>query len=175
MAPQPNTPVLVGSVQLLHVQSITVNEGYRIERIMGSRFVQATQPTNQTIAIEAVLLGDGRLDQKKELENVALTSRQLVANAPAGQGAVGISVVSGMTTNLNMQVTDLRFTQSVGKRDALDVSITLEQVLPGSPAATPGDATDTRLAPGSAALPSTPAPNPVPRTAGEPLPAGVLT
>jgi len=81
-----------------------------------------------------------------------------------------------MTTNLNMQVTDLRFTQSVGKRDALDVSITLEQVLPGSPAATPGDTTaDTRLAPGSAALPSAPAPNPVPRTVGEPLPAGVLT
>ena len=104
-----NTPVLVGTVQLRHVQSLTVTEGYRVERIMGSRFVQAAQPTNQTITIVAVLLSDDRLDQKKDLERVALVSRQLVANAPTGQGAVGISVVSGMTTDLNMQVTDLRF------------------------------------------------------------------
>ncbi|MFL6126309.1 hypothetical protein [Actinophytocola sp.] len=164
-----NTPVLVGTVQLRHVQSLTVNEGYRVERIMGSRFVQATQPTNQTIAIEAVLLGDDRFDQKKELERVALVSRQLVANAPAGQAAVGISVVAGLTTNVNMQVSNLRFTQSVAKRDALDVSITLEQVLPAGQAATPGDATAGRLAGGSAALPSVPAPNPVARVPGDPL------
>lgn len=169
MAGTPNTPVLVGDVQLLHVQSITVNEGYRIERIMGSRFVQATQPTNRTIAIEAVLLGTDRLDQKQQLENVALVSRQLVANAPAGQSTVGISVVSGLVTNLNMQVTSLRFTQSVSKRDALDVSITLEQVLPGSQAGNLSDTTDTRLAPGTAAVPTAPAPNPVARLAGDPL------
>src|SRR6476469_2085757 len=164
-----NTPVLVGTVQLRHVQSLTVTEGYRVERIMGSRFVQATQPTNQVIAIEAVLLGDDRLDQKKELERVALTSRQLVAAAPAGQAAVGISVVAGMTTNVNMQVTSLRFTQSVAKRDALDVSIRLERVLPAGQAATPSDATGGRLAGATAAVPTAPAPNPVARVPGDPL------
>jgi hypothetical protein len=164
-----NTPVLVGAVQLRHVQSLTVTEGYRVERIMGSRFVQATQPTNQTIAIEAVLLGDDRLDQKKELEIVALVSRQLVANAPFGLSAVGIPVVSSLTPTVNMQITDLRFTQSVAKRDALDVSITLQQVLPAGQSATPGDATQGRLAGGTAAVPSAPAPNPVARIPGGPL------
>lgn len=164
-----NTPVLVGTVQLRHVQRLTVSEGYRVERIMGSRFVQATQPTNQTIAIEAVLLGDDRLDQKKALERVALVSRQLVASAPAGLSAIGIPVVAGLTTNLNMQVTGLRFTQSVAKRDALDVSITLEQLLPAGQSATPSDTTIGRLAEASAAVPSTPLPNPVPRTPGDPL------
>lgn len=167
MAGPPNTPVLVGTVQLLYVQSITVTEGYRIERIMGSRFVQATQPTNQTIGIEAVLLGADRLDLKRDLETVALVSRQLVASAPTGQATVGISVVSGLTTTVNMQVTDLRFTQSVNKRDALDVSITLEQVLPGSRSGTPGDTTDTSLGSGTTAVPTAPAPNPVARVPGD--------
>src|SRR5262245_27474054 len=74
-----NAPVLVGPVQLRYVQSMTINEGYRIERIMGSRFSQATQPTYKTIAIDAVLLGPDRLVQKKELEALALVSRLLVA------------------------------------------------------------------------------------------------
>jgi len=169
MAATPNTPVLVGTVQLRNVQSLTVTEGYRVERIMGSRFVQATQPTNQTIAIEAVLLGDDRLDQKKELERVALTSRQLVANAPAGQAAVGTSVAAGLTTSVNMQVTNLRFTQSVAKKNALDVSITLEQVLPAGQKATPSDATAGPLGGATASVPSVPPPNPVARVPGDPL------
>src|SRR5215469_8130441 len=115
-----NTPVLIGPVQLLYVQSMTINEGYRIERIAGSRFSQATQPTNKTIAIEAVLLGPDRLDQKKALEAIALTSRLLVAAVARGEAAVGIPVVSSLTVSLDMQVTDLKFTQSVTKRDALD-------------------------------------------------------
>jgi hypothetical protein len=165
----PNKPVLVGTVQLRHVQSLTVTEGYRVERIMGSRFVQATQPSNLVIAIEAVLLGDDRFDQKRDLERVALVSRQLVANAPTGTAAVGIPVAAGLTTILNMQVTSLRFTQSVAKRDALDVSITLEQLLPAGQTAAPGDAAKGRLAPGNAAVPSAPAPNPIARVPGDPL------
>lgn len=84
MADAVNLPVLVGPVQLLYVQSMTINEGYRIERIMGSRFSQATQPTNKTIVIAAVLLGPRRLEQKKALEALALTSRLLVATMPRG-------------------------------------------------------------------------------------------
>ncbi|QKV80432.1 hypothetical protein HUT10_46605 [Amycolatopsis sp. Hca4] len=165
----PNKPVLVGTVALRHVQSLTVTEGYRVERIMGSRLVQATQPTNQTIVIEAVLIGDDRLDQRRELERVALVSRLLVANAPTGQTAVGIAVVAGLTTTLNMQVTSLRFTQSVAKKEALDVSITLVQVLPAGQAATPSDATKGRLASATAAVPSAPPPNPIARVPGDPL------
>jgi hypothetical protein len=166
MAGAVNLPVLVGPVQLLYVQSMTVNEGYRIERIMGSRFSQATQPTNKTIAIEAVLLGPERLEQKKALEALALTSRLLVAAIARGESAVGIPVVSGLTISLNMQVTDLRFTQGVAKRDALDVSITLQQIPPALLTAVLGEVADLSLAVGTAAVPTGPAASPIARTAG---------
>ena len=167
MAGAVNPPVLVGPVQLLYVQSMTVNEGYRIERIMGSRFSQATQPTNKTIAIEAVLLGPQRLEQKKALEALALVSRQLVADAVArGESAIGIPVVSGLTISLNMQITDLRFTQGVARRDALDVSITLQQIPPALTAAVLGEIGDLVLAAGTAAVPTGPAASPIARVPG---------
>ena len=166
MAGTVNVPVLVGPVQLLYVQSMTINEGYRIERIMGSRFSQATQPTNKTIAIEAVLLGPQRLEQKKALEAIALTSRLLVAAAAAGLATTGIAVVSGLTISLDMQITGLRFTQSATKRDALDVSITLEQFLRSSLTAVLGEVADLALAVGSAGVPTAPPANPIPRILG---------
>jgi len=169
MAGVVNTPVLVGTVPLLYVQSMTIDEGYRIERIMGSRFSQATQPTNKTIAIEAVLLGSDRLAQKKALEVLALTSRVLVAAAATAEAVIGIPVVSGLTISLDMQITDLRFTQNTDKRDALGVSITLQQVPRSTLAAVLGDLADLGLAAGSAAVPSGPAAHPVARIPGNPL------
>lgn len=164
MAATVNVPVLVGVVPLFYVQSMTVNEGYRVERIMGSRFSQATQPSTKTIAIEAVLLGPQRLDQKKALEAMALTSRALVATASAG-----IPVVSGLTISLDMQIIDLRFAQSVGRRAALDVSIALQQVPRPGLTAVLGEVADLGLAAGTASVPSGAAAGPIARTPGAPL------
>jgi hypothetical protein len=164
MAATPNVPVLVGPVQLLYVQSMTVTEGYRIERIMGSRFSQATQPTNKTIAIEAVLTGPDRLVQKKALEALALVSRLLVAAVAPTLASSGIPVVSGLTISLDMQITDLRFTQSVAKREALDVSITLQQVPRSNVTALLGEIADLGLGAATAVLPSLPAASAIPRS-----------
>jgi hypothetical protein len=164
-----NVPVLVGPVPLEFVQSMTISEGYRVERIMGSRFSQATQPTTKTIAIEAVLLGPDRLARKKALEAIALTSRLLVATVAPTLAASGIPVVSGLTISLDMQVTDLRFTQSVAKRDALDVSITLAHVPRSSATAIVSEVADLLLAAGTAAVPTGPAANPIVRSPGVPL------
>src|SRR3954454_20925756 len=101
----PNPPVLVGAVRLFHVQSMTLSEGYKIERIMGSRWSQATQPTVKTIAIEAVLIGPDRLRDRARLEAMALTSRALAAAAAPLMAVSGIPVVSGLTIDLNMQIT----------------------------------------------------------------------
>jgi len=166
MAATVNPPVLVGPVPLLYVQSMVVTEGYRIERIMGSRFSQATQPTRKTIAIDAVLLGPTRLVQKKALEALALTSRLLVAAAAPLLRSTGIPVVSGLTISLDMQITDLKFTQSVAKRDALDVSMTLQQVPRTTLTAIIGEVADLSLAAVTAAIPSGPAANPIPRSLG---------
>ena len=169
MATVVNVPVLIGPVPLLYVQSMTITEGYRIERIMGSRFSQATQPTNKTIAIEAVLLGPSRLVQKKALEALALTSRLLVSAAAPTLAATGIPVVSGLTVSLDMQITDLRFTSSVSKRDALDVSLTLQHVPRSSVTAVISEVADLGLAVGTAFVPSGPAPHPIPRALGAPI------
>jgi hypothetical protein len=169
MAATVNVPVLVGPVQLRYVQSITINEGYRIERIMGSRFSQATKPSLKTIAIEAVLLGPDRLVQKKALEALALTSRLLVAAVAPTLRSSGIPVVSGLTISLDMQITDLRFTQSVAKRDALDVSMSLQQVPRSSLTALLGEVADLSLGVATAAVPSLPAAGAIPRALGSPL------
>ena len=160
-----NVPVLVGAVPLFYVQSMNISEGYRIERIAGSKFSQAIAPTTKTISIEAMLIGPERLLLKKALETMALTSRLLVA-------AAGIPVVSGLTISLDMQITDLRFSQSVQKRDALDVSLTLQYVPRSSLTTILSEVADLALAAGTAAIPTGPAPNPIPRTP-KPAPASL--
>src|SRR4051794_2278272 len=127
MTVENNVPVLVGPVPLLYVQSMSIIEGYEIERIMGSRFQHATEPTRKQISIEAVLIGPQRLALKKSLEALALASRALVATT-SDLLPNGIPVVSGLIISLDMQITELHFTQSVTKRDALDVSISLVEV-----------------------------------------------
>jgi hypothetical protein len=166
---EPNNPVLIGQVPLLYVQSISISEGYQIERIAGSSFSQAIAPTTKTIAIEAVLLGPDRLQLKKDLEALALVSRVLVAATAPALKTSGISVVSGLTISLDMQITDLRFNQSVQKRDAVDVSMTLRHVPRSSRTAILGEADDMALAAGTALAAGPPPPSPVARTPSVPL------
>jgi hypothetical protein len=164
-----NTPVLVGPVALLYVQSMTITEGYRIERIAGSTFSQAIAPTTKTIAIEAVLPGPDRLLLKKGLEVLALASRILVAATAPVLAVAGIPVVSGLTISLDMQITDLRFAASVQKREALDASITLQHVPRSSASEIASEAADMALAAGTALVGALTSPNPVPRPPGAPL------
>src|SRR5690348_13653637 len=105
----PTKVVYVGLTPLEYVQSMTISEGYRIEKIAGSRFSQAISPNTKTIAIEAMLIGRGRLLLKKDLEAMALSSRALVATTSFLLRFVGIPVVSPLTISLDMQITDLKF------------------------------------------------------------------
>ncbi|MGX2998576.1 hypothetical protein JNUCC64_30655 [Streptomyces sp. JNUCC 64] len=165
----PQVPVLVGTVPLWYVQSLTLSEGYRIERVLGSRFSQATQPQARTVAIEAVLLGPDRLAQKKALEVLALTSRALASSAAPLLAVSGIPVVSGPVTATDMQITELRFTASAQRRDALDVSITLRHVPRSSVSALFGELAELAIAAGTALSPSAPDGGAVPRVPGAPL------
>jgi len=149
-----NVPVLIGAVPLFTVTSLTLNEGYQVARIAGSRLAQLVSPTVRTISIEAVLVGSTRLIVKKGLEAMALSSRTMAAATAPALKLAGLPVVCGMTISLDMQITSLRFTQSNQKRDALDVSITLEQVPRSSLSAIVGEALDMALAAGVAAVPS---------------------
>lgn len=166
MTTEVNTPVLIGAVPLLYVQSMTINEGYQIQRIAGSKFMQALKPTTKSIAIEAMLIGPERILLKKALEAMALTSRTLVAATAPALAVTGIPVVSGLTISLDMQITSLRFSQSAQKRDALDVSISLEHVPRSSLTAILGEVADLALAAGTAAVTSSVPASAIPRAPG---------
>ncbi|WP_030760455.1 hypothetical protein [Streptomyces griseus] len=149
-----NVPVLIGAVPLFTVTSLTLGEGYQVARIAGSRLTQLVAPTTRTISVEAVLIGRTRLLSKKGLETMALTSRALAGSTAPLMKLAGLPVVCGMTVSLDMQITSLRFTQSNQKRDAVDVTISLEQVPRSSLTAILGEALDLALAAGSAAIPT---------------------
>jgi hypothetical protein len=162
-------PVLIGPVPLLYVQSMSISEGYKFEKIAGSRFAQAIAPTTKTIAIEAMLIGPERLLLKKALEVLALTSRLMVAAAAPALALAGIPVVSGLTISLDMQITALRFSQTVQRRDALDVSLTLEYVPRSVASIAASEVADLALAAGTAAVKTGPPPNPISRAPSAPL------
>ena len=161
-----NPPVLVGPVPLFAVQSMVLTEGYKIERVVGSRFSQAVSPSEKTIKIEAVLDGQSRLLIKKALEALALTTRLTAAALAPAMALAGIPVVSGMTVSTDMQITSLAFTHSVTKREVLDVSMSLTHVPRSIISVIAGEVLDLALAGATAALPSVPPPNPITRTAG---------
>jgi hypothetical protein len=145
-----NPPVLIGPVPLLYVQSLSMDEGYQIQRIPDSKFSQALAPTQKTISLQALLLGPERLLLKKGLETLALTSRLLVASAATALSITGIPVVCGLTISTDMQITQLRFSQSSDRLDALEVAITLVHVPRNSVAALLGELADVALAAGAA-------------------------
>jgi hypothetical protein len=149
-----NVPVLVGAVPLFYVQSMSMTEGYKIERIAKSRWSQAIAPTTKTITIEAILVGRERMLLKKALEAEALASRALIAAEAPLLKTTGIPVVSGFTISLDMQVTELRFAQSNAKRDAIDVTMTLQHVPRANVTVLIGEIADLALSAGSAALPA---------------------
>jgi len=164
-----NVPVLIGAVPLFTVTSLNLNEGYQVARIAGSRLAQLVSPTTKTITIEAVLVGSTRLVVKKGLEAMALTSRVLAAATAPLMNLAGLPVISGMTISVDMQITSLRFTQSNQKRDAIDVSITLEEVPRSSLSAIIGEALDMALAATTAAIPSVSDMVPLSRQFGGPV------
>jgi len=97
-------------------------------------------------------------------------AEQVCVGIAAGLAYDGnIPVVSGMTISLDMQITDLRITQSTSKREALDVAISLQHVPRSNLTALVGEAADIALAVATATAGSAPPPNPVPRTPGPPL------
>lgn len=161
-----NPPVLIGGIPLTAVQSLVLSDGYKIEQVAGSKFYQALTPTVKTIQIEAVLVGQNRLLVKAALEALALATRWSAAAAAPALALAGIPVVAGMTVSTDMQISDLKFTHSVAKREAIDVSMTLVHVPRSVIAELAGEALDLALAISTAALPSIPPPDPVTRTPG---------
>lgn len=120
-------PVLVGPVPLLAVTSFVLTEGYKTAAIAGSSLVQMVSPSAKTINIEALLIEEQRA-LRPALEALALTSRALAAAAAPLMKIAGIPVVAKNGVHLDMQITQLVFTQDNQMRNTLRVTIGLTYV-----------------------------------------------
>jgi hypothetical protein len=149
-----NVPVLVGIVPLFTVTQFTLEEGYKVVQLAGSRLTQLTAPTERKMTIEGTLIGRSRLPLKKLLEGLALTSRALAAPTAPVVGLAGVPVVSGLVITLDMQITNLKFVQNNKQRDAIDFTINLTQVPRSAVSVIVGEALDLALTLGSIAIPT---------------------
>jgi len=150
-----NIPVLVGVVPLFKVQTYVVTEGYKSAAIPGSSFVQMVGLMTKTITIDALLVGLERalrpaleaLAQNPFLNTVLGAVGSAIATA---ESVVGVPVVSKNFIHLDMQITQLKFTQDNQSRDTLSVHIELASVPRAKKVGIIGAQADLLLAAGSA-------------------------
>jgi hypothetical protein len=154
LSPRANIPVLIGLVPLFTVTSFTLDEGYQITNLAGSRLAQLTAPSARKMTITGTLVGRTRLVYRKGLEAMALTSRALAAATAPTMFPAGLIVVSGFVISVDMQITDLQFVQNNKQYDAIDFTVKLTQVPRSSLSLIAGEAADLALAVGMAAYPT---------------------
>jgi hypothetical protein len=121
-------------VPIWAVTTMSLSETFHLPPI-GSSGVKAIVATHDdTITLAGVLVGAERFAWKLALETMAETSKRggLIAALSGGKIA-GLILVTSLTIRTDMQVQSLTFTASAAKRDALDVSISLQHMpLPGA-------------------------------------------
>ncbi len=122
------------TVALYAVTTIGLNETYQLPPIGSTSARAAVSTHDDSMTLSGVLVGADRYRRKVELELLAESSKRGSALASLSGGRLtGLIVVTAMTIRTDMQVQTLGFTASSGKRDALDVSISLAHMpLPGS-------------------------------------------
>src|SRR4051812_28054031 len=114
------------TVPLWSVTTIALSESYHLPPIgaSGARSIIGSHDDKVTLA--GVLVGEERHAWKLALETLAETGRRGSAIAAYTGGAVsGLVLVTAMTIRTDMQFESLSFTATAGKRDALDVQMSL--------------------------------------------------
>jgi len=115
-------------VPLLKVQNYVVTETYKSVSIPASSFVQMVGMTSKTIAIDALLVGIERAF-RTVLEALAMNTIPGALQVTSFlESFVGIPVVSKNFIHLDMQITQLKFTQDNDKRETLTAHIELTNV-----------------------------------------------
>lgn len=114
------------TVPLYAVTTMTLSEAYTLPKV-GSSTARAIVATHDdTLQLSGVLAGPERFAWKVALENLAESSKRGGFIASRSGGSVtGLIVVTSMTIRTDMQVQSLSFTATAGRRDVLDVSLSL--------------------------------------------------
>jgi hypothetical protein len=108
------------------VTQMTLTESYHLPAIGSTGAKAIVSVHDDTIALNGVLLGPERFAWKLALETVAEASKRGSALAAMTGGKVGgLILVTAMTIRTDLQVQTLTFSATSGKRNALDVAITL--------------------------------------------------
>ncbi len=122
------------TIPLWAVSSISLSETYQLPPIgsSGARAIVSTH--DDTISLSGVLVGPERYAWKLSLETLADVAKRGSSIASLTGGAVsGLILVTSLTIRTDMQIQSLSFTASSGKRDALDVSLSMAYMpLPGA-------------------------------------------
>jgi hypothetical protein len=120
--------VLIGLIPLAAVTKFVLTEGVKVAQVAGSAtFTHVVAPSTKTIAIDAILIGKQRAF-RPALELLALSNRFAAALGSVGEQFTGVPVVARLGVHVDMQITDLVFTQDNTIRDAFTVSIKLSHV-----------------------------------------------
>lgn len=117
------------TVPLWAVTSVSLGQAYHLPAIgdTGAKAVVATH--DDAITLAGVLVGPERYAWKLGLETLAEASKRGSALAAFTSGAFGgLILVTSLTIRTDMQVKTLTFNLSAAKRDAIDVSITMEHM-----------------------------------------------
>lgn len=116
-------------IPLFAVTEISLTQTYHLPAI-GSAGARAIAPVHDSsVRIAGLLVGPTRYALKLLLENQAEAGQRGSALAAISGGAVGgLTLVTAMTIRTDMQVKELTFSASVGRRQTLSVGITLEHL-----------------------------------------------
>jgi len=121
------------NVPLYAVTSLTLSSSYHLPPIGSSRERAIVDTHDDTLQLSGVLVGPERFAWKLALEDMAESSKRggFVATTSHGR-LTGLIVITSMTIRTDMQVQTLSFTATSGRRDVLDVALTMVHMpLPG--------------------------------------------
>jgi hypothetical protein len=118
--------ILVGAVPLFAVNSMTLDESYKLPDIGKGDASQWLGKIGYSVTVEGALIGPSRFFYKAALEALADVSVLLEALVPI-PGLGGIPLVSGLTVLTDMQITSLKFTQTSQEQQSIGVTIALKQ------------------------------------------------
>jgi phage protein U len=114
------------TIPLYAVTQIGLTESYHLPPI-GTSNVRASVATHDdSISLSGTLAGPERFALKYTLETLAESGKRgTVLEGLTGGAASGLILITSMTVRTDMQIQSLSFTATAGRRDVLDVSMTL--------------------------------------------------
>jgi len=116
----------VVTIPLFAVSSISLSETYHLPTIGNSTVRSVVATRDDVVTLSGLLVGSERFALKFALETLAESSKRGTALEGLTGGIVsGLVLISGMTVRTDMQIQSLSFTAQAGRRDVLDVSMTL--------------------------------------------------